>query len=159
MSKLKEYVSKYSALSTKSVESILDIGSLELEERTLDLYREFQIQVFTRMNKIKPNMFDFAIAYQKYKLNLQKELSEMMSSANMRHAMESDEYALITFLGIDKKFGTHNTIKDARIFSTILSKLIKEIQFPSLFISQIVEAIGFHQNKKINYSQMDYVLY
>ena len=56
MSKLKEYVSKYSALSTKSVESILDIGSLELEERTLDLYREFQIQVFTRMNKIKPKI-------------------------------------------------------------------------------------------------------
>jgi hypothetical protein len=34
MSKLKEYVSKYSALSTKSVESILDIGSLMLDAKT-----------------------------------------------------------------------------------------------------------------------------
>ena len=34
MSKLKEYVSKYSALSTKSVDSILDIGSLMLDAKT-----------------------------------------------------------------------------------------------------------------------------
>jgi hypothetical protein len=41
MSKLKEYVSKYSALSTKSVESILDIGSLMLDAKT-ELLSEYE---------------------------------------------------------------------------------------------------------------------
>jgi hypothetical protein len=34
MSKIKEYVSKFSSLSTKSVDSILDIGSLMLDAKT-----------------------------------------------------------------------------------------------------------------------------
>jgi hypothetical protein len=41
MSKLKEYVSKYSALSTKSVDSILDIGSLMLDAKT-ELQSEYE---------------------------------------------------------------------------------------------------------------------
>ena len=41
MSKLKEYVSKYSALSTKSVESILDIGSLMFDAKT-ELASEYE---------------------------------------------------------------------------------------------------------------------
>ncbi len=131
------------------------------DEKILQIFRESQIELFDSFNKKNPDMLKFSIDYATNKFIACQNCNEVDPARHFQNRNESFpyEYELIAFLGLDNKYPTHQNIKDTRIFSAILSSLIKINQFPSLFLDKIIHAMEFHYKKSVNMTARNYWYY
>ena len=118
------------------------------ENNLIDAFRLYQTEFFKTANKRKFNMFDFALEYESMKLILAQCSTETLESTDFHYASSYAQFDLITFLGLDGKQPTHETLKNPNAFAAILGMLIRRDEFPSLYLDKLRIAISMHSERK-----------